>query len=187
MNPQGIQVLEQTRTDMQGAVSHLEHELTKIRTGKASPQMLESVKVDYYGTMTPIEQIANVHTPDAKQIIVQPWDKNMLGPIDKALQAANLGFNPQNNGEILRINVPVLTEERRKTLVKQAKAEAENAKVTIRNIRRLANEAAKKLEKMNVPEDEIKGLEKEIQNQTDEFASRVDKILEVKEKDIMKV
>lgn len=187
MNPLSIQVLEQTKKEMQAAVSHLEHELTKIRTGKASPQMLEGVKVDYYGTMTPIEQIANVHTPDARQIIVQPWDKSMLNPIDKAIQAANLGFNPQNNGEVLRINVPALTEERRKDLVKKAKSEAENSKVVVRNFRRTANDNAKKLEKMNVPEDEIKGMEKEIQNITDGFIAQIDKILETKEKDIMTV
>ncbi|MHC1706247.1 MAG: ribosome recycling factor [Bacteroidales bacterium] len=187
MNPQCIIILDQTRKEMQAATTHLEHELTKIRTGKASPQMLDGVKVDYYGTMTPIEQIANVHTPDARQIIVQPWDKNMLNPIDKAIQTANLGFNPQNNGEVLRINVPTLTEDRRKDLVKKARAEAENSKVVIRNFRRTANDNAKKLEKMNVPEDEIKGMEKEIQNITDGFISQVDKILEAKEKDIMTV
>jgi ribosome recycling factor len=187
MNPQSIMVLEQTSKEMQAAVSHLEHELTKIRTGKASPQMLEGVKVDYYGTMTPIEQVANIHTPDARQIIVQPWDKSLLNPIDKAIQAANLGFNPQSNGEVLRINVPSLTEDRRKELVKKAKAEAENSKVVVRNFRRTANENAKKLEKMNVPEDEIKSLEKEIQQITDGFISQIDKIVDAKEKDIMTV
>lgn len=187
MNPQSIMVLEGTSKEMQTAISHLEHELTKIRTGKATPQLLEGVKIDYYGTLTPLDQVANINTPDARQIIVQPWDKSLLPQIDKAIQAANLGFNPQNNGEVLRITVPALTEDRRRDLVKKAKSEAENAKVVIRNYRRMANEAAKKLEKMNIPEDEIKGLEKEIQRITDDFVTRVDKIAEAKEKDIMTV
>jgi ribosome recycling factor len=187
MTPESIAILEQTRKEMEGAIVHLEHEFTKIRTGKASPAMLEGIKVDYYGNMTPIEQIGNISTPDARQIIVQPWEKNMLNAIDKAIQAANLGFNPQNNGEILRINVPSLTEDRRKDLVKKAKAEAENTRVGIRNLRRNANELAKKLEKAGIPEDEIKGLEKEIQGLTDAYIIKTDKVLEAKEKDIMTV
>ncbi len=187
MNENTIAILDSTRKEMQQALTHLEFELTKVRTGKASPQMLEGVKIDYYGTPTPLDQVANVHTPDAKQIIVQPWDKSLLTAIDKAILTANLGFNPQNNGEVLRIIVPALTEERRKDLVKKAKAEVENAKVVVRNIRRTANDNAKKLEKLNVPEDEVKSLEKEIQNQTDAFISKMDKIFEAKEKDIMTV
>ncbi len=187
MNPLSIQVIEQAKGDMQSAVTHLEHELAKVRTGKASPQMLEGVRIDYYGTLTPLDQVANINTPDARQIIVQPWDKSLLNTIDKAIMNANLGLNPQNNGEVLRIMVPPLTEERRKDMVKKAKVEAENARVAIRNIRRTANENAKKLDKMNVPEDEIKLLEKEIQNHTDAYIARIEKILEVKEKDIMTV
>ncbi len=187
MTAESMMVLESARKEMQGVITHLEIELQKIRTGKASPQMLDGLKVDYYGTPTPVEQIANINTPDARQIIVQAWDKGMLKEIEKAIINANLGFNPQNNGEVLRINVPSLTEERRKELVKKAKTEAENTKVAVRNIRRTANENGKKLEKAGVPEDEIKGLEKEIQNLTDGFISRVDKILETKEKDIMTV
>lgn len=187
MNPESIAILEQTHQEMEGAIIHLEHEFSKIRTGKASPAMLEGIKVDYYGNMTPIEQIGNISTPDARQIIVQPWEKSMLNAIDKAIQAANLGFNPQNNGEILRINVPSLTEDRRKDLVKKAKAEAESTRVGIRNLRRNANELAKKLEKAGIPEDEIKGLEKEIQGLTDAFILKTDKALETKEKDIMTV
>ena len=137
--------------------------------------------------MTPIEQTANISTPDARQIIVQPWDKSVLGLIDKAIQAANLGFNPKNEGEILRIMVPPLTEERRRDLVKKAKNEAENARIGIRNIRRTANESAKKLKKEGVPEDEIEKLETTIQKITDDFIIKVDKILEIKEKDIMTV
>ncbi|HZX62146.1 MAG TPA: ribosome recycling factor [Bacteroidales bacterium] len=179
--------LEEAREGMHNAVLHLEKELQKVRAGKASPQMLEGVKIDYYGTMTPIDQTANVSTPDARQIIVQPWDKSVLGLIEKAILAANLGFNPKNEGEILRIVVPALTEERRKDLVKKAKTEAENAKISIRNIRRLANDTAKKIKKDGVPEDEVDKLEEDIQKLTDEHIIKVDKILEGKEKDILTV
>ena len=179
--------LEETREGMQNAILHLEKELQKIRAGKASPQMLDGVKIDYYGVMTPIDQTANISSPDARQIIVQPWDKSVIGLIEKAILAANLGFNPKNEGEILRIVVPALTEERRRDLVKRAKAEAENAKISIRNIRRIANETAKKLKKDGVPEDEVDKLETDIQKVTDDHASRIDKILEIKEKDIMTV
>jgi ribosome recycling factor len=149
--------------------------------------MLEGVRIDYYGAMTPIEQAANVSTPDARQIIVQPWDKSVLGLIEKAILAANLGFNPKNEGEILRIIVPALTEERRRDLVKKAKGDAENAKISIRNIRRIANETAKKLKKDGVPEDEVDKLEEDIQKLTDEYIVKIDKILEGKEKDILTV
>jgi ribosome recycling factor len=179
--------LEEAKEGMHNAVVHLEKEFQKIRAGKASPQMLDGVKIDYYGTMTPLEQTANIHTPDARQIIVQPWDKSVIGLIEKAIMAANLGFNPKNEGEILRISVPALTEERRKDLVKRAKAECENARISIRNIRRLANETAKSLKKDGVPEDVVDKLEVDIQKLTDEFISRVDKVLEIKEKDIMTV
>jgi len=179
--------LEEAREGMQLAVSHLEKEFQKIRAGKASPMMLEGVKIDYYGVMTPIEQTANISTPDARQIIVQPWDKSVLGLLEKAIMAANLGFNPKNEGEILRIIVPPLTEERRRDLVKKAKMEAENAKISIRNIRRSANDTAKQLKKDGTPEDEVTRLEAEIQKITDEFISEVDKFLEIKEKDIMTV
>ena len=179
--------LEEAREGMHNAVIHLEKDLQKVRAGKASPQMLEGVKIDYYGTMTAIDQTANVSTPDARQIIVQPWDKSVLGLIEKAILAANLGFNPKNEGEILRIVVPALPEDRRKDLVKKAKAEAENAKISIRNIRRLANDTAKKLKKDGVPEDEVDKLELDIQKLTDEHIIRVDKILEVKERDILTV
>jgi ribosome recycling factor len=179
--------LEETREGMHNAVLHLEKELQRVRAGKASPQMLEGVKIDYYGTMTPIDQTANVSTPDARQIIVQPWDKSVLVLIEKAILAANLGFNPKNEGEILRIVVPALTEERRRELVKKAKSEAENAKISIRNIRRIANETAKKLKKDGIPEDEVDKLEEDIQKITDEHIVKVDKILEGKEKDILTV
>ena len=180
-------VVEEAHEGMQIAVSHLEKEFQKIRAGKASPMMLEGVKIDFYGVMTPIEQTANVSTPDARQIIVQPWDRSILGLLEKAIMAANLGFNPKNEGEILRIVVPPLTEERRRDLVKKAKMEAENAKISIRNIRRSANDTAKQLKKEGTPEDEITRLETEIQKLTDENIAQIDKLLDVKEKDIMTV
>ncbi|MBW6490125.1 MAG: ribosome recycling factor [Lentimicrobium sp.] len=179
--------LDEAEEGMQNAIVHLEKEFHKIRAGKASPSMLEGVKVDYYGALTPIDQIANINTPDPRQIIVQPWEKSMLGPIEKAIMAANLGFNPQNNGEVLRIAVPPLTEERRKDLVKRAKAEMENAKITIRNIRRSAIDSGKKLEKDGIPEDEVKQLEKEVQLLTDKYSDKTDKLFDLKEKDIMTV
>lgn len=187
MNDDSILLIEEIKENMNNSLIFFDRELQKIRAGKASPQMLDSVKVDYYGNPTPIAQVANVNTPDAKQIVVQPWEKAMLIPLEKAIMAANLGFNPQNNGEFLRILVPQLTEERRKELVKKSKAEAEQAKVNIRNVRRNANEQAKKLEKEGLSEDEVKRLEAEIQKITDEFIAKIDKIFEAKEKDIMTV
>jgi len=179
--------LEEAGEAMQQALLHLEKEFQKIRAVKASPMMLEGVKIDYYGVLTPIDQTANISTPDARQIIVQPWDKSVLGLIDKAIQAANLGFNPKNEGEILRIIVPPLTEERRRDLVKRAKTEGENARISIRNIRRTANDTAKQLKKDGTPEDEIEKLESDIQKLTDDYIAKIDKILEAKEKDIMTV
>ena len=149
--------------------------------------MLEGLKVDYYGNPTPIEQVGNISTPDARQIIVQPWERNMLQPIEKAILAANLGFTPQNTGEFIRIVVPTPTEERRKELVKKAKQDAEQLKVSIRNIRRSANDAAKKLKNNGIPEDVVKKLETDIQKVTDEFVGKVDKMVEAKEKEIMTV
>jgi ribosome recycling factor len=179
--------LEEAREGMQLGLQHLEKEFQKIRAGKANPMMLEGIQIDYYGAMTPLEQTANITTPDPKQIIVQPWDKSVLPLIEKAIQAANLGFNPKNEGEILRIVVPPLTEERRRDLVKKAKSEAENSKISIRNIRRSANDTAKQLKKDGTPEDEISKLETEIQKLTDDFIEKIDKILETKEQDIMTV
>ena len=179
--------LEEAEESMQNAVVHLEKEFQKIRAGKASPQMLDSVIVDYYGAPTPIAQTANINTPDPRQIIVQPWDKSILGLIEKAILAANLGFNPTNEGEVLRINVPPITEERRINLVKQAKAEAEKAKISIRGSRRSANDYAKQLEKDGLAEDESKRVQDKIQEMTNNFNEKVDKLIEVKEKDIMTV
>jgi len=179
--------LEEAKEGMQNAIIHLEREFQKIRAGKASPNMLDGVKVEYYGTTSPLNQVANVSTPDPRQIIVQPWDKSLLEVIEKTILAANLGFNPVNNGEVLRIVVPALTEERRKDLVKQAKNEAEQSKVSLRNIRRMANDTAKKLKNEGTPEDDVKKLEDEIQELTNEFVDKVDKILDLKDKDIMTV
>ncbi len=179
--------LEEAREEMQNAISHLERELHKIRAGKSSPDMLDSIKIDYYGVITPLHQAANISTPDPRQIIVQPWDKGLLDTIDKAIQAANLGFNPVNNGEVLRIAVPALTEERRRDLVKQAKNETENSKISIRNIRRTANDQAKKLKNESTPEDDIKKLEDGIQELTNDHVKKIDLLLEAKEKGIMTV
>lgn len=187
MNEEVQFLLEETKEQMEKAISHLEAELVKVRAGKASPSMLEGVSVDYYGTRTPLNQVANVNTQDARTLIVQPWEKSMLTPIEKAIQAANLGLNPQNDGVLIRIIVPPLTEERRKDLVKKAKAEAEHAKVTLRNLRRDANESIKKLQKNGMPEDEAKDAEAKIQNLTDAYSAKCDRHLELKEKDIMTV
>lgn len=178
---------DEAEEKMGNAVKHLERELIKIRAGKASPQMLDGVKVDYYGTMTPLSQVSNINTPDPRSIVVQPWEKNMLAPIEKAIMAANLGFNPQNDGTLIRIMVPPLTEERRKDLVKKSKAEAETCKVSIRNARREALDSGKKLEKEGVPEDEVKRLENNMQELTNDHIQQVDKMLEAKEKDIMTI
>ena len=172
---------------MNSTIAFFEKELQKVRAGKANPQMLEGLKVDYYGNPTPIEQVGNINTPDARQIVIQPWERNMLPIIEKAILAANLGFTPQNNGEFIRIVVPSLTEERRKELVKKVKQDTEQNKVTIRNIRRTANDTAKKLKDNGVPEDEAKKLEADIQKMTDDFIAKIDKMAEAKEKEIMTV
>ena len=176
-----------TKEQMEKVMKHLELELMKIRAGKASPMMLDSIFVDYYGTRTALSQVANIATPDPRSIVVQPWEKSMIEPIEKAIQAANLGFNPQNNGDILRIAVPPLTEERRKQLVKQVRTEGETAKVGIRNARRDANEELKQYKKDGISEDEIKEAEDKIQKLTDQFISKIDATLDAKEKDIMHI
>lgn len=180
-------VLANLNIQMQAAVSHLEKEFTKVRAGKASPQMLESVFVDYYGTNTNISQIANINTPDAKTIVVQPWEKNFLIVIEKAIMYANLGFNPQNDGQILRITVPPLTEERRKDLVKKCKTEAEASRIAIRNLRRDGIETIKKLEKKGLEQDTVKSMEIEITKLTADYISKIDKELGVKEAELLKI
>jgi ribosome recycling factor len=169
------------------SLNHFENELIKIRAGKASPAMLQGVLVEYYGSMTPIQQVANVNTMDARTIVVQPWEKNMLNDIAKGIMNANLGLNPQNNGEQLLIAVPPLTEERRRDLVKRAKAEAENAKVGIRNHRKDSLDMIKDLKKDGLSEDMEKDAEEEIQKITNSFIKKIEDLLEIKEKDIMTV
>ncbi|MEO6904469.1 MAG: ribosome recycling factor [Bacteroidia bacterium] len=180
-------ILDAAAEQMAKALSHLEAELVKVRAGKASPTMLEGIMVDYYGSKTPMNQVANINTADARTLVVQPWEKGMLTPIEKAIMLANLGLNPQNDGVLIRILVPALTEERRKDLVKKAKTEAENAKVSLRTIRKESNEALKKLQKDGTPEDEVKEGETKVQQLTDGFVVKCDKHLEVKEKEIMTI
>ena len=172
---------------MEKAIAHADNELNKIRAGKASPSMLDDVMVEYYGTPTLLSQVGSVNTPDARTIVVQPWEKSLLGPIEKAIMEANLGLNPQNDGVIIRINVPPLTEERRRDLAKKAKAEAETGKIAIRNIRKDANEKIRKLKADGVSEDEMKTGEAEVQKLTDSYIAKVDQLSEAKEKDIMTV
>lgn len=179
--------LEEAKELMNKAVDHVENELTKIRAGKASPQMLDGIHADYYGSPTPLAQIANINTPDARTIVVQPWEKNMIPVIEKAISDANLGINPQNDGIVIRLSIPALTEERRKDLVKKVKAEGEAGKVAVRNIRKDTNERIKKLQKEGVSEDEVKVGETEVQKLTDSYILKIDKHIEVKEKDIMTV
>lgn len=179
------QVIDSAKDQMEKAVSHLESELQKIRAGRANPLMLENIYADYYGTPTPLSQIANISAPDARTLQIQPWEKSMITPIEKAISLANLGYNPTNDGIVIRINIPPLTEDRRKDLVKQSKGEAEHARVTIRNIRRDANEAIKKLQKDGLPEDAAKGAETKIQTLTDDHIAKVEKHLEAKDKEIM--
>lgn len=179
--------LEDAKEKMESALNHLEKELLKIRAGKASPSMLQGVMVDYYGSMTPLAQVANVSVPDPRTIAVQPWEKQMINPIEKAILNSNLGFNPDNNGEVIRINIPALTEERRNDLVKQSKSECENAKVSIRNARRDTNVELKKLIKEGLSEDLEKDAEAEVQKMTDNFGKKIEAMLVEKEKDIMTI
>jgi ribosome recycling factor len=180
-------VLENAKNLMEKAISHLEVELQKVRAGKANPAMLENVLVDYYGSRVPISNTASVNTQDARTLVIQPWEKSMLTPIEKAIQQANLGLNPQNDGVIIRILVPALTEERRKELSKMAKSLGEDAKIGIRNIRKEAMEQIKKLQKDGLPEDEAKDGENKVQTITDAHVLKVDKHIEQKEKEIMTV
>lgn len=180
-------VMDHAKAAMEKAINHLEVQLTKIRAGKANPAIFDSVMVDYYGSMVPISQTANVNTQDARTIIIQPWEKSLLTPIEKAIQMANMGLNPQNDGVIIRISIPPLTEERRKELVKTAKAEGEEAKVGVRNARKEAMENVKKLQKNGMPEDEAKDAEAKIQTLTDQYVQKTDKHVEQKEKEIMTV
>ncbi|WP_027473501.1 ribosome recycling factor [Saccharicrinis fermentans] len=180
-------VMEMAKEKMEKAISHLEHQLVKIRAGKASPGMLEGIMVDYYGSMTPLQQVANVNTPDPRTIAVQPWEKAMIEPIEKAIMLANLGLNPENNGEMIRINVPALTEERRKDLVKQVKKEGEDAKISLRNVRKESNLELKKMQKEGLSEDMEKDAEAEVQKLTDQYSKVIDQQVDKKEKDILTI
>ncbi|GAB4241650.1 MAG: ribosome recycling factor [Ekhidna sp.] len=177
--------LETAEEMMQKAIHHTENEFAKIRAGKAMPSMVEGVEVEYYGNMTPLNQVAGVTTPDARTISIKPWEKNMLQEIERAIINSGLGFNPQNDGEQIRINIPPLTEERRLQLMKQVKAEAENGKISIRNARKETNDSLKKLD--GVSEDLIKNAEEDVQKLTDKYTAKIDHLVEVKEKDIMTV
>ena len=180
-------ILDSTKESMEGSIAHLEKEFLNIRAGKASPAMLGSVFVDYYGSATPLSQVAKISVPDARTITLQPFEKNMLQVIEKAIMIANIGFNPMNNGDVIIISVPPLTEERRRELAKQAKTEAEDAKIGVRNVRKDANSDIKKLEKDGTSEDICKSAEESVQKLTDTFIRKIDELLVLKDAEIMKV
>jgi len=179
--------LEEAKDHMEKSLSHVSHALAKIRAGRAMPSMLDGLMVDYYGNPTPISQVASVNTPDAKTLAIKPWEKNMLAEIEKVIINSDLGLNPQNDGEIIRLNIPPLTEERRKDLVKQSRNEAEHGKVSVRNVRKDANDHLKKLLKEHISEDEVKKAEAKVQEFTNEYVKKIDEILAKKEEEIMTV
>lgn len=181
------EVINSSEKKNRKAIDHLESTLSGIRAGKANPALFNQVMVEYYGNLTPLPQIASITSPDARTILLQPWEKSMIHPVEKAIMQANLGFTPQNNGDMIRINIPPLTEERRKDLVKQAKQEGENAKISLRTSRREAMEAIKKLQKDGLPEDAAKDTEAEIQKLIDNYNKKIDVLLEKKEKEILAV
>jgi ribosome recycling factor len=187
MSDELLSITDQALDSMKKAIGHLETELVKIRAGRATPQMLDGIVVDYYGNPTPISQVGNITVADARTIMIQPWEKNMLQPIERSIIAANIGINPQNDGSIIRIYLPALTEERRKEIVKRVNVEGEHSRIAIRNIRRDAIEAIKKLRKDGLSEDLAKDSEDEVQEITNQYISLVDKHLASKEKEIMSV
>jgi len=187
MNEDVELIIEETRDRMQKALDHLEHELARLRAGRATPVLLDGITVDYYGVNSPLSQVSNINTPDPKTILIQPWEKTMLSTIEKAILAANIGLTPMNNGEVIRITVPPLTEERRHQLVKQVRTEGETAKISIRNARKWANDELKQLLKDGLPEDTEKNATGTVQEMTTEFNGKVDKIMTLKEKDVMTV
>jgi len=187
MNEEIEIIIEEVRERMEKALEHLEHELARLRAGRSSPALLDGITVDYYGVNSPLSQVSNINTPDPRTIMIQPWEKNMLGIIEKAIMAANIGLTPVNNGEVIRINVPPLTEERRHQLVKQVRNEGETAKISIRNSRKWANDELKRLLKEGLPEDLEKDAVDEVQEMTNDFSAKVEKVMAVKEKDIMTV
>ncbi|MCO4807371.1 MAG: ribosome recycling factor [Flavobacteriales bacterium] len=180
-------VLDMAKEGMNGAIEHLKKGLGKIRAGRAHASMLDGIYVDYYGTSTPLSQVSNINTPDGRTMSIQPWEKPMLEPIERAIMMANIGLNPQNNGELIMINIPALTEERRKALVKQARAEGEHAKVSIRNARKEANDEIKSLKEETISDDLAKDAEDQIQKLTDGYVTKIDEFMVIKEKDIMTV
>lgn len=187
MNEEVELIFEMARERMEKAIEHLDNELMRIRAGKANIHILDGITVDYYGAPTPLNQVSNISTPDAKTIMIQPWEKTMIDPIEKALMNSNVGITPMNNGEVIRLMIPQLTEERRKILVKQVRHEGENARVSLRNSRRDANDEYKQMQKDGLSEDAAKIAEDQIQKLTDEFTEKVDKIIEAKEEDIMTI
>ena len=180
-------IIEESHDSMEKAISHLETELIKIRAGKATPNIIDGIVVDYYGNPTPINQVGNISVADARTLTIQPWEKNMLQPIERAIIGANIGINPQNDGHLIRLFLPPLTEERRRELVKRAQSEGEQSKVAIRNLRREGMEQIKKLQKNGLSEDVGKDAETQIQELTDRYIVLVDKHLTTKEKEIMTV
>ncbi len=180
-------VIEDTKEQMKKAIDHLDYELGKIRAGKANPKVLDDVKVDYFGSATPLSQVANINVPDPRTIAIRPWEKSMIPAIERAIMAANLGMNPDNNGEMIRILVPPLTEERRRDLAKQAKATCENARIAVRNLRRDAIEEFKKMKKDGLAEDAQKDAEDQAQKVHDSYIKKIDEMYAAKEKDIMTV
>jgi ribosome recycling factor len=187
MNPALKQYMDAGKDKMQKACDHLEADLVKIRAGKANPGLLNGISIDYYGAKTPLSQTASINTPDPRTIIIQPWDKKMLPDIEKAILAANIGLTPSNTGEVIRLNMPPLTEDRRKELVKIIKHEGETAKISVRNSRRETIEELKKQQKNGIPEDEVKDAEREVEKLTEAHNKKVDEILSHKEKEIMTV
>jgi ribosome recycling factor len=179
--------LESAQETMDGAIKHLNIELSKIRAGKASPQMLDGIQIEYYGSMSPLQNVASVNTPDARTIAIRPFEKRMISEIEKAIRNSNIGLSPNNDGEMIRLSVPPLTEERRQELVKRAKQEVETAKVNIRNVRQDANNSIRKLTKEGVSEDAVKAGEDSVQKMTDAHIAKIDQIFAAKEKDIMEV
>jgi len=180
-------ILDICREKMEHAIAHLEKELVHIRAGKASPRMLDSVMVEYYGSMVPVAQVSNINTPDARTIAIQPWEKNMIRPIEKAIINSNLGFNPDNNGEFIRINVPAPTEQRRKDMVKTVNHEGEVAKVSLRSARKDANDNLKKLLKDGLSEDVEKDAEYKVQGMVNDFSKKVEKMLDDKNVEILTI
>lgn len=179
------QIMQEASEGMEKAIDHLVNEFAKVRAGKATPQMVDGIYVEYYGFNTPLNQLATINTPDARTVAIQPWEKNMIEPIEKAIQKANLGLNPQNDGSMIRINIPALTEERRKELVKYIKNEGETAKISIRNIRQDTKDKIKKMQKEGLSEDEAKTKEDELQKLTDQEIDKVNQQVEKKENEIM--